>query len=169
MGLLFIIGLILWGWVEFSVFIIIGGEIGALLTLLGIFVTAIVGLSLLKSQGRAVMANLRAQVTRGEAPLKSVADSLSLLMGGILMLIPGYVTDAVGLVLFVPGIRTAAGFLLMSRLKNNARFTGFASMGGQQPSGGNAGGPRRAQPGDDDIIEGEFEERPDDPDSLPPQ
>lgn len=169
MGLVFIIGLILWGWIEFSAFIFIGGEIGALLTLLGIFVTAIVGLSLLRSQGRAVMANLRAQVTRGEAPLKSVADSLSLLMGGILMLIPGYVTDAIGLMLFIPGIRTAAGFLLMSRLKNSSRFTGFASMGGQGFTAGPSGKSHRAHSEEDDIIEGEFEERTDDRDSLPRQ
>ena len=170
MGLLLIIGFLLWGWIEFTAFIAIGGEIGALLTLLGIFVTAVVGLSLLKSQGRAVMANLQAQVTRGEAPLRSVADSLSMLLGGILMLIPGYVTDAIGLLLFVPGIRTAAGFLLMQRLKNNARFTNFAAAGGGQGFHQAGTGPRqrqRAANDDDDIIEGEFEERSDDDPSLP--
>ena len=167
MRLAFIIGLILWGWVEFSAFIFIGGEIGALLTLLGIFVTAIVGLSLLKNQGRAVMANLRNQVTRGEAPLKSVADSLSLLVGGILMLIPGYVTDAIGLMLFVPGIRTAVGFLLMSRLKNNTKFSGFASMHANQANAGATTQPRNSPTDNDDIIEGEFEERPNKPSNLP--
>ena len=52
MGLFFLFGFILWGWAEMSAFIYIGGEIGGLFTLLGIFVTAIIGLSLLKSQGR---------------------------------------------------------------------------------------------------------------------
>ncbi len=178
MGLAFFIGLILWGWMEFSAFIYIGGEIGALLTLLGIFVTAIVGLLLLKNQGRAVMANLKDQVTRGEAPMRSVADSISLLFGGILMLIPGYVTDAIGLVLFIPGIRTIAGFVLLKLFRNNARFTNFAAMGGGPFAPGHAPGHApgqtrsnaRSHPNDmgDDIIEGEFEERSDDKKPLPP-
>jgi len=178
MGLAFFIGLILWGWMEFSAFIYIGGEIGALLTLLGIFVTAIVGLLLLKNQGRAVMANLKDQVTRGEAPMRSVADSISLLFGGILMLIPGYVTDAIGLVLFIPGIRTIAGFVLLKLFRNNARFTNFAAMGGgpfapgHEPghAPGHARSNARSHPNDmgDDIIEGEFEERSDDKKPLPP-
>ena len=69
MGLLILIFVILWGWAEVTAFIIIGGEIGGLLTFIGVFLTAVVGLWLLRSQAANVMANLRQQVTRGEAPL----------------------------------------------------------------------------------------------------
>ncbi len=162
MRLIFIIGLILWGWIEISAFIFVGGEIGVLLTIIGVFVTAIAGLSLLKSQGRAVMVNLQEQVRRGEAPLKSVADSLSLLLGGILMLIPGYVTDAIGLMLFLPGIRTVTGFSLMAMLQKNARFQHFANQNTA------AHQTHKHQPADDDIIEGEYEEKPAKPGSIPP-
>ena len=88
MGLLILTLIILWGWAEVTAFIIIGGQIGGLLTFIGVFLTAVVGLWLLRSQAAKVMANLRHQVTRGEAPLAAVAESLSLLVGGILMLIP---------------------------------------------------------------------------------
>lgn len=153
MGLIFIIGFILWGWVEITAFIAIGGEVGVLLTIIGVFVTAVVGISLLKSQGRSVMVNLQAQVSRGEAPLKSVADSLALLAGGVLMLIPGYVTDAIGLLLFIPGIRTAAGLLFLTRLRSNNRFSQFTQA--------NAGWtpPQRESTPEDDVIEGEYEEK----------
>lgn len=153
MGLIFIIGFILWGWVEITAFIAIGGEVGVLLTIIGVFVTAVVGISLLKSQGRAVMFNLQAQVSRGEAPLKSVADSLALLAGGVLMLIPGYVTDAIGFLLFIPGIRTAAGLIFLTRLKSSTRFSQFTQA--------NAGWtpPRRETAAEDDVIEGEYEEK----------
>jgi UPF0716 protein FxsA len=65
MGLFFLFIFILWGWAEMSVFIFIGGEIGGLLTLLGVFVTAIIGLSLLKGQGKAVMARIRTDLAQG--------------------------------------------------------------------------------------------------------
>ena len=77
MGLFFLFGFILWGWAEMSAFIYVGGEIGGLLTLLGIFVTAIIGLSLLKSQGSSVMIKIRTDLAQGRAPVGSVADSLT--------------------------------------------------------------------------------------------
>lgn len=164
MGLIFIIGFIIWGWIEITAFIAIGGEVGVLLTIIGVFVTAVVGISLLKSQGRAVMMNLQAQVTRGEAPLKSVADSLSLLAGGLLMLIPGYVTDAIGFLLFLPGIRTAAGLVFMSRLKSSNRFSQFtqANASWTPPQ-------RETGTADDDVIEGEYEEKSKSDGTLPPR
>ena len=44
MGLVFIIGLFLWGWVEISAFIFVSNVVGGLLTLLGVFLTAIIGI-----------------------------------------------------------------------------------------------------------------------------
>ena len=168
MGLLILIIVILWGWAEVTAFIIIGGEIGGLLTFIGVFLTAVVGLWLLRSQAANVMANLRQQVTRGEAPLAAVAESLSLLIGGILMLIPGYVTDGLGLLLFVPGLRTVVGLAVMSRLLRNARFRSFAGTGGASFHGRGASPQWSGQQRDDDtIIEGEAEEKTEDPNSLP--
>ena len=138
-----------------SAFIFIGGEIGGLLTLLGVFVTAIIGLSLLKGQGKAVMARIRTDLAQGYAPVGSIADSVALAVGGILMLIPGYVTDAVGVLLFVPGLRTIAGTWLLHYLIANNRFKGFAHVGGQ--SRFNAQTPH-SYTEDDNVIEGAVNE-----------
>ena len=189
MALIFIIGFCLWIWLEISTFVEIGSEIGVLLTLIGIFVTGAIGIWLLRTQGRVVMASLQKQVARGEAPLASIADSLSLLLGAVLMLIPGYVSDAMGLMMFVPGIRTLVGTMLMKNVGKAGRF-GFMGKG---PMGAKAGfgpggfGPGGFEPGGfepggfnrngfnrhdhdhqgnhpdarHDTIEGEFEERDD--------
>ena len=125
MGLFIFFGFILWGWAEISAFIYIGDEIGGLFTLLGVFITTVIGLSLLKSQGNAVMTKIRTDLAQGRAPVGSIADSLSLAVGGILMLIPGYVTDAVGILLFLPGVRTVAGAQFLHHLVTNNRFKGF--------------------------------------------
>ena len=172
MGLLILTLMILWGWAEVTAFIIIGGEIGGLLTFIGVFLTAVVGLWLLRSQAAIVMANLKHQVTFDEVPLSAVAESLSLLIGGILMLMPGYVTDGVGLLLFVPGLRRVVGLAIMNRLLKNARFRSFAETGktgfhnADQNAGDNAGdSPKwsRQQRDDVTIIEGEVEEKAEDP------
>ena len=54
MGLLILLVIIFWGWAEVTAFIIIGGEIGGLLALIGVFLTAVVGLWLLRNQASTV-------------------------------------------------------------------------------------------------------------------
>ncbi|MDA9874104.1 FxsA family protein [Alphaproteobacteria bacterium] len=175
MGLVIILCLLIWGWAEMSAFIYIGLEIGGLLTLLGVFVTAIFGIALLKRQGLSVLSRIQADLAKGRAPVTSIADSISMVVGGALMLIPGYVTDGIGLLLFIPGIRTLAGVYLLQWMARNKRFTGFTNFGGasfgkgasSNPASGAAGHhhnpftKRQYKTTDDDIIEGEFEERPD--------
>ena len=161
MGLFFLFGFILWGWAEMSAFIYIGSEIGGLFTLLGIFVTAIIGLSLLKSQGGAVMTKIRTDLAQGRALVGSVADSISLAVGGILMLIPGYVTDGIGVLLFIPGLRTVAGAWMLHQLVTNNRFKGFVHVAGQGGVNGQGGfsayNPRPFRDADD-VIEGDVKE-----------
>ena len=159
-----------------STFIYIGSKIGSLSTLLGVFVTAIFGITLLKSQGLSVLRRIQADLAKGRAPVTSIADSISMVVGGALMLVPGYVTDGIGLLLFMPGIRTLTGVYLLQWMARSKRFTGFTNFGGGpfgnaasgNPASGAAGyqhNPFTKQQhktrGDDDIIEGEFEERPD--------
>lgn len=155
MGLYILFGFILWGWAETSVFIHISGEIGGLFTLLGIFITALIGLSLLKRQGGAVINKIRTDFSQGRAPVGSIADSLSLAVGGVLMLVPGYVTDAVGILLFVPGVRTIAGAWILHNLVASDRVKGFVHVGGQGEFS-----TQRTAPfaNTDDIIEGDATE-----------
>ena len=185
MALIFIIGVILWIWAEIAAFIAIGGEPGVILTIIGIFVTAMIGMWLLRTQGRMVMASLQSQVSRGEAPVASLAAGVSILGGAVLMLIPGYLTDAAGLVMFMPVIRTIIGAALLKWVTTRGSFMMRAGtpFGGGSFGGGTFGdsgfgsgfesgfgsgtgdswfGRTGAQSGDgdnDDIIEGEFEER----------
>ena len=199
MPVLILLFLALWAWAELAVFIAIGSEIGVLVTIIGIAVTAVVGLSLLRSQGRAVMASLQQKVARGEAPVASMADGAAIAAGAVLMLIPGYITDAMGLVLFIPGIRTIIGASLISRMMRrgsggfsfNANSFGAGSFnagpfsnaadesdGSDKSEAAGAFGafhqahsrqtrhPHGDNPDDDSVIEGDFEEKPVDPQRL---
>ena len=174
MGLIIILGLLIWGWTEMSAFIYIGSEIGGLLTLLGVFITAIFGIALLKRQGLSVLNQMQADLAKGRAPVTSITDSISMVVSGTLILIPGYVTDAIGLLLCLPGIRTLAGIYLLQWMAGSKRFTGFTNFGGGPFGNAASGNPASGAAGyqhnpftkwqhqtrDNDIIEGEFEERP---------
>ena len=168
MALIFIVGLLLWGWVEISVFIVVSNEIGSLLTLLGVFLTAIIGISFLKKKGLSMLKRASSDLANGHPPVVSIADSISLVIGGGLMLIPGYVTDIVGLLLFIPGFRTIVGMYLLQWIAKKPGFTGFVNFGGSPFTRENGiqdpfrfSEQSHHQNDFDDVIEGEFEERPD--------
>ena len=174
MGLVIIIGLLIWGWAEMSTFIFIGSKFGGLLNFSGIVLTAFIGVFLLKHQGLSALSRIRSEIARGHTPIKSIADSISLVFGGGLMLIPGYVTDTVGLLLFIPKFRTLFGAYLLQWIRNSNRFTSYVSFGDasfKQQEHGNFDvndrhehfnfADRNHQAGDSNIIiEGEAEERP---------
>ena len=165
MPLLIIIGFCLWGWAELAALVAIGSELGVLLTITGIFVTALVGIWLLRNQGQAIMSSVQAQLARGTAPVASLADGISVMAGAVLMLIPGYLTDSIGLVMFLPVIRTLIGASLLKWLN---RRGGFMMRGGMPFGTGGSDfhwtndNPTRSksyQTEEDDVIEGDFEER----------
>ena len=106
--------------------------------------------------------------------MASLAAGVSSLFGAILMLIPGYLTDACGLILFLPVIRTLAGAMILQRIaargsfamRGGMPFGGASSFGFQSGTGAReqtgewARDARRTDVSDDDVIEGEAVERP---------
>ena len=102
--------------IEIAVFVEVGGAIGLWPTLAVVVATAIAGGTLLRLQGLATMARAREALARNEMPLKEVVDGVFLLVAGLLLLTPGFVTDGVGFVLFVPGVRAGLRALLARRL-----------------------------------------------------
>ena len=168
MGLVFIGGLLFWGWIEISAFIFVSDMVGSLLTLLGVFLTAVIGITLLRKKGLSVLNRVRSDLANGHPPVMSIADSISLVVGGGLMLIPGYVTDGVGLLLFIPGFRTMAGMCFLQWVAKKPNLTGFVNFGGSAFTRANGnqdsfGYSEQSYHQDHfhDVIEGEFEERPD--------
>ena len=185
MALYGIIAFIIYGWVEFEAMAHVVDGIGGLLAFLGIFVTAIIGIRLLRTQSAIVMAQFRADMAKGEMNSTAIASSLSLLAGAILMLIPGYVTDLLGILCFVPGLRAIIGAFIAKRMsanmmKNSSRFQnagfgGFHDFHNNAPHHGSADEaahphstphPSKDKSGIEsgiksgsDIIEGEFKEK----------
>ena len=121
---------------EIALFFLIGGQIGLWWTLGMILVTAIAGTALLRVQGFAVMERIRLETRAGRIPGRELAHGLMLLLAGVLLLTPGFFTDAIGFALFLPPLRDAIYAGLKSRLFTIVPGMVGAPFGGAGPFGG---------------------------------
>ncbi len=132
MPLLLLIFFGIYGWIEFEAFIAISNAVGGLVTFLGIFVTAFIGVALMKRQGKWVLKQWQSSISEGEMNTSTLASGASLVLGAVLMLLPGYVTDFVGFLCFTPILRVLIGQTLLSRLGeivySSSLLTGFHSQ-----------------------------------------
>jgi UPF0716 protein FxsA len=93
--------------IEIGLFIQIGGYIGTWNTIAIVIITAIIGTTLLRRQGISTMARLQSSLQTGENPVDPIAHGALILVSGILLLTPGFFTDAIGFTLLIPQIRAA--------------------------------------------------------------
>lgn len=93
--------------VELYVLIEVGSEIGALPTIALSIFTALLGGVLVRLQGFAVLFRAQQMMAQGEAPAIELLEGALLLVVGVALLLPGFITDAVGFLLLVPFVRRA--------------------------------------------------------------
>lgn len=133
--LLLVIGPIVELWVILQVADVIGGwETIALLLFEGLL-----GSWLIKRQGRAVVSRIDERLRSNELPTKELADGFLILMAGVLMLAPGFLTDIVGFALLFPPTRAVARAGLLRRFKAKMG-EGFAFVTGPRFGPGAFGG-----------------------------
>ncbi|OUR69284.1 hypothetical protein A9Q73_02505 [Bermanella sp. 47_1433_sub80_T6] len=98
---------------EVVVFIQVGGQIGALWTILLTLATAVTGVTLVKTQGIRTFTAAKAQLAQGETPAMAVVEGILLLLAGVMLMIPGFISDAMGALMLLPFARRAlAGTVL---------------------------------------------------------
>lgn len=90
---------------EIAVFIQVGSRIGVGTMLLLVVASAVVGIRLIHAQGFATASRVQAMIARGESPALGMLEGLALLVAGILLVIPGFVSDLVAFVLLIPPLR----------------------------------------------------------------
>jgi UPF0716 protein FxsA len=97
---------------ELYVIIQVGQLIGILPTLALLLADALLGSMLLKHQGRGAWRRFNEALSAGRIPGKEVADGLLIVIGGTLLLAPGFITDIFGLLLLIPPTRAIARSVL---------------------------------------------------------
>lgn len=141
--------------IEIGLFIQVGGWLGLWPTLLIVILTAYLGTRLLRKQGLETLARLQGSVASGENPLDPIAHAALILVAGVLLLTPGFFTDAIGFSLLLPPVRVALVKWGATRIlqSNTVIFT----SAGQPPTG---------QPPNKGTLDGEFTVL-DDPEETP--
>ena len=91
--------------IEIALFIEVGGWLGTWPTIGIVILTALIGSMLLRRQGLKALGDVQGRLRSGDDPGELLADGAMILVAGVLLLTPGFFTDAVGFLLLVPGIR----------------------------------------------------------------
>ena len=104
--------------IELFLLIEVGKKISWELTVLIIFITAIIGARLTKIQGSQTIRNVQSALRMGKIPHREVLDGLMILVAGAILLTPGFLTDFVGFCLLIPKLRSYLREFLKNFLKN---------------------------------------------------
>jgi UPF0716 protein FxsA len=144
---------------EIAVFIRAGDLIGLWPTLGAVVATAVAGAALLRAQGLAALGRARAQLDQGQVPIAEAFTGACLLLGGALLLTPGFITDTVGFLLLIPPVREVLGRWIMIALVRSPNSRVW--IDGEEISAARG----RAKTPPDDAIDVEYTEidGPDDP------
>jgi UPF0716 protein FxsA len=130
--------------------VFVAGEIGPVPTVLLVVLTGLIGMLLVRAEGRHTLARIQQKAARGEPPTDELLDGALLIAAGAFLLTPGVVTDAIGFLLTIPPTRYPIRVLLKRYVvvpKLDERTDGFVTGGvwtsgfpDQGDSGVDAGG-----------------------------
>jgi UPF0716 protein FxsA len=132
--------------IEISLFIEIGSFVGSFNTILLIFTTALIGVYFVRQQGISTYSKLYNQLQNQEAPIQTMFEGLVILISGILLITPGFFTDALGFLGLIPLTR-----VIFIKIVANSVLSRYGM---------------KNQSSDDGSIEGDFEEINDDEDKT---
>jgi UPF0716 protein FxsA len=141
MGLLLVLLFIVVPIAELYVIIQVGAAIGVWPTLLLLLLDAIVGSWLLKREGRAAWRRFNEALAERRMPGKEVADGFLIILGGALLIAPGFLTDILGVLLLIPVTRAVFRRILRRWTVGRVAIVGFPGAGGAS-WGGFGSGPR---------------------------
>lgn len=153
--------------IEIAVLLRVGSAIGWLSTLGVVILTAIIGTVMLRQQGLATLTRAQQRLGAGEMPAEQMLEGVALMIGGVLLLTPGFVTDAFGFMCLIPPTRLAILRFVKSRstiglagvVAGSTPRSAAGSQPGSQPGshpGSHSGAPGPKASSSNDVIDGDF-------------
>lgn len=140
---------------EITVFVLVGSKIGVLPTIGLVILTAVMGSVLLRWQGFSALGRIQTELAAHRVPGKEMVQGVMILLAAFLLLTPGFVTDTLGLLLFIPAVRDLVWRFLSTRVDIQTVGGNFTQSSGRS----------RSDPGVVDLDEDEYR-RESKPDSL---
>lgn len=155
---------------EIAVLVKFGQSVGVWLTLAEVIGTAVVGVAILQRQGMTMFLRTQEALMRGEPPVGAMLEGGILVLAGSLLIMPGLITDAMGLLLLIPMVRHLIAGRMVAGMFGGAtvRVDTFEDEPRREPPPRDG---QRAGDGRGPVIEGDFErldERTVDPRNNPP-
>jgi UPF0716 protein FxsA len=140
MATLFRLFLLLLPVLEIATFILVAEAIGIAWTMAAVLASMLAGVLVIRILGGASLADVRLALARQEPPVGAMMRGAGVLLAGLLLILPGFLTDLLALALLVPALRGRLGGIIWRRL------------------GPTAGQPRGRPAGSPEVIDGEFRE-----------
>ncbi|EPL6453833.1 MULTISPECIES: FxsA family protein [Providencia] len=137
-------------YIESVIFVRVASEVGVLMTLILVVLTSCLGVSLVKNQGMKNVLQIQQKLASGESPAAEMIKSVALVLAGFLLIVPGFFTDFIGLLLLLPPVQK----LIVMRLIPHIRFYQPGAGFNQPRNGGYQNG---------NTFDGEFQRKQDDP------
>jgi len=109
--------------VEIAGFAAVGRILGVLGTLALAVASTALGLAVIRAQGFALRTRLQAALARDEPPVAALVDGLGLALAALLLVIPGFVSSAAGLVMLIPALRRRLVGALLGWLRGHGRVS----------------------------------------------
>ncbi len=146
---------------EMVILIQVGSLIGVFPTILMVVFTAVVGVWLLRLEGTATLMRVQEKLAAGEIPGAELLEGVMFIIGGALLLTPGFATDFIGFVCLIPGLRRplAQKIIASSTFRSMNVHTRFSQPGGGAFSYNDTSSYDKTN-GRATIIEGEFVKEP---------
>lgn len=129
---------------ELYVLIEVGSELGGWQTIGLVLLTAAIGLVLVRIQGLSIMARAQDSLAANQAPVREVVDGVFVVIAGVMLVVPGFITDAFGFLLLIPPVRRGIGTLIFLAARRSPHVRTWSTSRGPAES--------------PDIVDGEFED-----------
>lgn len=148
--LIFLFGVFFYIYCEISLLVSIGSEIGVLPTILLLVAISFVGLWFVKLRGVYTLYSIKQDLSQGKMPTEAVGNSVMFVLAGILLIIPGFLSDILAILCVLPFSRKLIQAFVINSVKNKVflRFTAQNSHFHSQ------------SPQDSNTFDAEFERKP---------
>ncbi|GLR62695.1 FxsA family protein [Marinospirillum insulare] len=149
--------LLVWPLAEIWLMIQVGQQTGAFSTVLLIVATAVLGLVLVQLEWQRLMLAMRDKMNKGEATLGVVLETAAVGLAGVLLFIPGFISDFLGLLLLLPLTRQ----FLIRPLKKRGQGTTYQERQSYYYTSSNKTQQRENLDGSGQVLEGEYQRKDD--------
>lgn len=122
--LAFLFGLIGIPLIEIALFVVIGSRIGLVATILVVITTGIAGTILLRLEGIRVLGQVQRELNENRIPAAGLVGAMLLGVAGMLLIAPGFLTDVLGLLLFLPPVREMVARALIKAFRDRIVVVG---------------------------------------------